>query len=132
MTTATRSRSSSNGSATSSRAKAARSQGKNQDADVLGGLGSALGDGLASVFDSVKEKMSGAVSENGVAYLEEAVEKLKDSTEKIVEWGKKNPVKTAVAVAAVAAVSTFLVSTMRSHGAAPATGRTRRASASRN
>jgi hypothetical protein len=130
MTTATRSRSSSNGP-TTSRAKS-RSQDKNQDADVLGGLGSALGDGLASVFDSVKEKMSGAVSENGVAYLEEAVEKLKDSTEKIVEWGKKNPVKTAVAVAAVAAVSTFLVSTMRSHGAAPATGRTRRASASRN
>lgn len=69
---------------------------------------------LSGAFDSVKGKVTANVQENGEEYLSQAVEKIKQSTASVVAWAKENPLKTALAVAALAAVSTFLVRTMAS------------------
>ena len=67
---------------------------------------------LTGAFDSLKGKVTTNVQENGEEYLHQAAEKIKESTAKVVAWAKQNPVKTALAVAALAAVSTFLVRTI--------------------
>ena len=86
----------------------------------LGVVGQMVDFGLSNSFNSMKEKLTTSIKDNGEKYLHDAVGKLTDSAGKVVTWGKKNPVKTAVAVAALLAVSAFLVSTVRSHGKAKA------------
>lgn len=72
-----------------------------------------VGSGLSDSFDSLKQKVSSSITDNGEQYLHDAIERLKKSTGDLVGWSKKNPVKTAVAVAAVLAVTAFLVTTAR-------------------
>ncbi len=69
---------------------------------------------LNGAFDSIKGKVTAKVQENGEEYLHQAAEKIKESTASVIAWAKENPVKTALAVAALAAVSTFLVRMMTS------------------
>ena len=69
--------------------------------------------GLSHTFDSLKEKVSGNITDNGEQYLSDALEKLKTAATDLGHWGKKNPVKTTIAVAAVLAVTAFLVSTVK-------------------
>ena len=69
--------------------------------------------GLSHTFDSLKEKVSGNITDNGEQYLADALEKLKTAATDLGHWGKKNPVKTTIAVAAVLAVTAFLVSTAK-------------------
>lgn len=76
-----------------------------------------LASGLASTFDSLKEKVSGNITDNGEQYLTDALDKLKTAAADLASWGKKNPVKTTIAVAAVLAVTAFLVSTTKRHAA---------------
>ena len=80
-----------------------------QSTDMVSNL---LTQALSGAFDSMKGKVTANVQENGEEYLHQAVEKIKESTAGVVAWAKENPVKTALAVAALAAVSTFLVRTM--------------------
>ena len=82
-----------------------------QSTDLVSQL---LTQALAGAFDSFKGKVTANVQENGEEYLHQAAEKIKESTAKVVVWAKENPVKTALAVAALAAVSTFLVRTIAS------------------
>ena len=70
-----------------------------------------VGTGLSNSFESLKDKVSSAIKDNGEQYLSDALEKLKKSATNLSEWSKENPVKTGVAVAAVLAVTAFLVST---------------------
>ena len=72
-------------------------------------IGQLVTSGLTKLFDSMKDTVTTNVQENGEQYLQDAVAKLKNSADQVVAWAKRNPVKTALAVAAVAAVSTFLV-----------------------
>jgi hypothetical protein len=69
--------------------------------------------GLTNSFESMKEKVASTITENGEQYLEDALEKMKHSASKLAEWSKENPVKIAVALAAVLAVTAFLLSTTR-------------------
>lgn len=69
--------------------------------------------GLSNGFESLKEKVSVSIKDNGEEYLTDALDKLKKAAVSLTEWSKKNPVKTAVAVAAVLAVTAFLVSTTK-------------------
>ena len=73
--------------------------------------------GLSNSFEALKEKVSVTIKDNGEEYLDDALEKLKKSAISLTEWSKKNPVKTAIAVAAVLAVTAFLVSTAKSSSA---------------
>lgn len=75
-------------------------------------VGQLLSQALTGAFDSLKDKVTANVQENGEQYLHQAVEKIKDATSGVVAWAKENPVKTALAIAALAAVTTFLVKTM--------------------
>ena len=77
-----------------------------QSTDLIAQL---LSQTLTGAFDSLKEKVTANVQENGEEYLQQAVEKIKESTAGVVAWAKENPVKTALAVAALAGVSLFLV-----------------------
>lgn len=74
--------------------------------------------GLSNSFESLKDKVSATIKDNGEEYLSDALEKLKKSAAQLTEWSKQNPVKTAVAVAAVLAVTAFLVATAKNHSAA--------------
>lgn len=76
--------------------------------------------GLSNSFESLKDKVSATIKDNGEDYLGEALEKLKKSAAHLAEWSKQNPVKTAVAVAAVLAVTAFLVATAKNNSAAVA------------
>lgn len=73
-----------------------------------------LSQALGGAFDSLKGKVTDDVAENGEEYLHQAAEKIKEATSGLVTWAKQNPVKTAIAIAALAAVSTFLVRMMTS------------------
>lgn len=74
--------------------------------------------GLSKSFESLKDKVSSTIKGNGEEYLSDALEKLKKSAVSLTEWSKQNPVKTAIAVAAVLAVTAFLVSTAKGSTAA--------------
>ncbi len=89
-----------------------------------------VGSGLSDSFDSLKEKVSTSITDNGEQYLHDAIARLKQSTSDLVGWSKKNPVKTAVAVAAVLAVTAFLVTTARG-GKAKAAGKVKKSAAAK-
>lgn len=76
-------------------------------------IGQMVDSGLSNTFEALKDKVTAGIKDNGEQYLTDAVDKLKDSASRLSDWAKKNPVKTAVAVAAVLAVTAFLVSTAK-------------------
>lgn len=92
---------------------------KNTAADLKSSLLSTISTSLESTlsgsFESLKEKISGAIGDNGEKYLKEAVEKVTDSATHLAKWAKKNPVKTTVAAAGLIAVSAYLYSLAKSH-----------------
>lgn len=96
-------------SSTSSSPAASSTPSASPGTDLVGHL---LTQALAGAFDSLKGKFTSNVQENGEQYLHQAVERIKETTTGVVAWAKENPVKTALALAALAAVTTFLVKTM--------------------
>jgi hypothetical protein len=82
------------------------------------GLIALINSGLTSSFDAVREKISSTIGANGEEYLHEAVDKISESTAQVVTWCKKNPIKMVVGIAALTAVSAFLVHTMSTNGGA--------------
>lgn len=95
---------------TTSRTASKESVHDNSSMDFISQM---VGTGLSNGFESLKEKVSASIKDNGEQYLTDALEKLKKSAANLTEWSKENPVKTAVAVAAVLAVTAFLVSTTK-------------------
>lgn len=83
-------------------------------------VGQLLTHALDGAFDSFKGKVTTDIQENGEKYLHQAVEKIKESTSGLVAWAKENPMKTAAALAALAAVSAIIVHTMASPEPKPA------------
>ncbi len=104
--------------ATSSRStkgknRAKRTKGNDSASSmVLQLIGSVVGDSLSDSVSNLKSKVSEQVSIHGQEYLESARERITDATTQIVEWGKKHPVKTVAAAAALIAVSGFLFATL--------------------
>ncbi|MBA3936841.1 MAG: hypothetical protein H0X38_05215 [Planctomycetes bacterium] len=92
---------------------------KNTVADIKSSLLSSISTSLESTlsgsFETLKEKLAGAIGDNGEKYLKDAVEKVTDSATHLAKWAKKNPVKTTVAAAGLIAVSAYLYSLSRSH-----------------
>ena len=86
--------------------------GKDSNRTLLATVNDVVGTTLAHSVDSMKERVSEQVAAHGERYLNEAGKRISEATEKMVKWGKKNPIKTAAAAAALIAVSTFLYSTM--------------------
>lgn len=101
---------------------AAESTKDNSSMDFISQM---VGTGLSNSFESLKDKVSTAIKDNGEQYLSDAIDKLKKSATHLVEWSKENPVKTGVAVAAILAVTAFLVSTANGEksSAAPSTAK---------
>ena len=91
----------------------AKSSNTSTDSNDL--IGQLVTSGLTKAFDAIKEKVTTNVQENGEQYLDEAVEKITETTAEVVEWAKKHPVKTALAVTALAAVSAFLMKMIATH-----------------
>jgi hypothetical protein len=71
---------------------------------------------LTGICDSLKGKVAADIQEHGEEYLQGAFDRIKDSATAAVEWAKANPMKTALAVAALAAVSTSLVRAIAAAG----------------
>ncbi len=108
----TTTRSSSTKGKRSRAAGASADDGANGSRDAGSGLSALINSGLTSSFDAIREKIAATVGDNGEEYLHDAVEKITDSTAQIVSWCKKNPIKMVIGVAALTAVSAFLVHTM--------------------
>jgi RNase P/RNase MRP subunit POP5 len=108
---------------TASSTKSKRSSSKSDSAgekggsEKEGGLSALIDSGLSSSFDAIREKISSTIGDNGEEYLHEAVEKISESTEQVVAWCKKNPIKMVIGIAALTAVSAFLVHTVGGSGA---------------
>lgn len=83
---------------------------------VLQLIGGVVGDSLSESVSNLKSKVTEQVSIHGQEYLESARERITEATSQVVEWGKKHPVKTVAAAAALIAVSGFLYATL--HGKA--------------
>jgi hypothetical protein len=77
------------------------------------GITGLLKDGLSSSFEALRGKIGDTLSDKGEGYLETSITKLNKTTSQLVKWSKKHPVKLACGIAAVMAVSTFLVHTMK-------------------
>lgn len=83
---------------------------------VLNLIGGVVSDSLSESVANLKSKVSEQVSIHGEEYLDSARERITEATAKVVEWGRKHPVKTVAAAAALIAVSGFLYATL--HGKA--------------
>jgi hypothetical protein len=107
--------------ASSPKSKRTRPQKASQDGsgggDAGTGLSALINSGLTSSFDAIKERISSTIGNNGEEYLHEAVDKITESTAQVTAWCKKNPIKMVVGIAALTAVSAFLVHTVGSNGA---------------
>lgn len=79
---------------------------------VLNLVGSVMGDSLTETVANIKSKVSEQVAIHGAEYLDSARERISEATTKVVTWGKKHPVKTVAAAAALIAVSGFLYATL--------------------
>jgi hypothetical protein len=105
---------------TASAQKAKRSTSKSDAGDngpdKEGGLSALIDSGLSSSFDAIREKISSTIGNNGEEYLHEAVDKISESTEQVVAWCKKNPIKMVIGIAALTAVSAFLIHTVSANG----------------
>ena len=98
-----------------SKAVTAKSSNPDLKATLLNTISTSLESTLSGSFESLKEKLAGAIGDNGEKYLKEAVEKVTDSATQLAKWAKKNPVKTTVAAAGLVAVSAYLYSLAKAH-----------------
>lgn len=104
-------------SASTSRAPKNRSTGSEKgngsaSSMVLQLIGGVVGDSLSESVSNLKSKVTEQVAIHGQEYLESARERITEVTSQVVEWGKKHPVKTVAAAAALIAVSGFLYATL--------------------
>lgn len=92
----------------------ALSQSKNQtlSATVMGLVSGVMGDSLSDTVTNLKSKVSEQVAVHGEEYLDRAREHIGEAVTKLVTWGKKHPVKTVAAAAALIAVTGFLYATV--------------------
>lgn len=79
---------------------------------ILQLVGGVMGDSLSDTVSNLKSKVADQVAVHGEEYLDSAREHISEATAKVVEWGKKHPVKTVAAAAALIAVSGFLYATL--------------------
>lgn len=79
---------------------------------LLSAVNEAVGNSLSDSVDSMKDRVTEQIAAHGEQYLNDAGKRISEVTAKVVKWGKKNPIKSAAAAAALIAVSTFLYSTM--------------------
>lgn len=79
---------------------------------VLQLVGGIVSDSLSESVSNLKTKVADQVAIHGEEYLESAHERITEITSKVVAWGKKHPVKTVAAAAALIAVSGFLYATL--------------------
>jgi len=86
--------------------------------DAGSGLSALINSGLTSSFDAIRERISSSIGSNGEEYLHEAVDRITDATTQVTTWCKKNPIKMVIGIAALTAVSAFLVHTVGTNGAA--------------
>jgi hypothetical protein len=96
--------------------------GNGAESGTGSGLTALINSGLTSSFDAIREKISSSIGSNGEEYLHEAVDKITESTTQVVSWCKKNPIKMVVGIAALTAVSAFLVHIVGTHGASAKQG----------
>lgn len=102
---------------TKSKSSPKRTKGKDSASSmVLQLIGGVVGDSLSESVSNLKNKVTEQVSIHGQEYLESARDRITDATSQVVKWGKKHPVKTVAAAAALIAVSGFLYATL--HGKA--------------
>ena len=80
---------------------------------VLQLIGSVVGDSLSESVSNLRDKVSEQVAVHGAEYLESARDRISEVTRDVVTWGKKHPVKTVAAAAALIAVSGFLYATLQ-------------------
>jgi hypothetical protein len=85
-------------------------------ASIISSLTAAISEGLRGSIDSIKEKLAENMDKNGEAYLQQAVDGVTEATGKLVEWSRQHPVKTAMAGAALMAVTAAIYNTMQSGG----------------
>lgn len=92
----------------------ARSETKNHtlSSTVRGLVSGVMGDSLSDAVTNLKGKVSEQVAVHGEEYLDSAREHIGEAVTKLVTWGKKHPVKTVAAAAALIAVSGFLYATV--------------------
>ncbi|MBA3697393.1 MAG: hypothetical protein H0W78_00805 [Planctomycetes bacterium] len=100
------------GSRRSSTRNSASRANKSASSMVLQLVGDMVGDSLSESVSNLKSKVADQVAIHGEEYLESAHESITDITSKVVAWGKKHPVKTVAAAAALIAVSSFLYATL--------------------
>lgn len=101
----------------STKSRAKPSKGSDSSSSmVMQLIGGVVGDSLSETVSNLKSKVTEQVSIHGQEYLDSARERITDATSQVFEWGKKHPVKTVAAAAALIAVSGFLYATM--HGSA--------------
>ena len=109
----------SNKTRSGSRTRKSGASGRQKENDssssmVLQLIGGVVSDSLSESVSNLKSKVTEQVSIHGEEYLESARERITEATTKVVEWGRKHPVKTVAAAAALIAVSGFLYATL--HG----------------
>ncbi len=79
---------------------------------VMGLVSGVMGDSLSDAVTNLKSKVSEQVAVHGEEYLDSAREHIGEAVTQLVTWGKKHPVKTVAAAAALIAVSGFLYATL--------------------
>ncbi len=86
--------------------------GSSASSKILQLVSGVMGSSLSETVNNMKSKVADQVSIHGEEYLDSAREHISEITAKVVEWGKKHPVKTVAAAAALVAVSGFLYATL--------------------
>lgn len=79
---------------------------------VMSLVSGVMGDSLSEAVTNLKSKVSEQVAVHGEEYLDSAREHIGEAVTQLVTWGKKHPVKTVAAAAALIAVSGFLYATL--------------------
>ena len=92
----------------------ARSETKDHtlSSTVMNLVSGVMGDSLSEAVTNLKSKVSEQVAVHGEEYLDSAREHIGEAVKQLVSWGKKHPVKTVAAAAALIAVSGFLYATL--------------------
>lgn len=93
----------------SGRGSSGKSSASSMVLQLVGGI---VSDSLSESVSNLKTKVADQVAIHGEEYLESAHERITEITSKVVAWGKKHPVKTVAAAAALIAVSGFLYATL--------------------
>ena len=112
MKSSSKTRSSTRGGAGRTRTGRGSSGKDSASSMVLQLVGGIVSDSLSESVSNLKTKVADQVAIHGEEYLESAHERITEITSKVVAWGKKHPVKTVAAAAALIAVSGFLYATL--------------------